>query len=563
MLNKGLLIADALLKLGEGAGLPLLPAVCGAAREVLSIVQQSTTLIADSLSVAKRVIEVLELLQCMAENVKRFTEANRAGVEGRMSKLKELLVEVRTIVAKIGKKGWLKRAFTVAKDRKLSEIDADITKQLDTLLSFYNLARDAHFIDERLRPRDYAVEAEVERHVHQRKLMGEDIGTDALMADLAVLRDVAVESGVSDAEFQEEMGDFRVEVREGFGAHGLKLDAIQMLVEQLKVSGSMAAAQARSDLRYSYEARPEAPPGQKVMTAARLGRGTFGDTFRMRKKDGIDGRLYAVKFVEDRNSELSESQLTKEAKLLSQLDHPHAVRYYDAFWYEKKARDDEDEDKKQLVIVMELLEGGQLGAKITMPPQPQSKTAEWVRQVALALAYIHSLNIQHRDLKPENVMLDLKGRAKIIDFGLACTSSASRSRSNKTAVGTDAYMSPEKANGKPYGAADDVWAVGCILAELLLGRNIGNVALDVKKLRRSISESKEASAPLGSWVEGCLQPNSRMRPPAAELEQGLASTSEKATYVVRTYYYVCRYLLLLTDVLIPFQERLAPAATEA
>ena len=139
MLNKGLLIADALLKLGEGAGLPLLPAVCGAAREVLSIVQQSTTLIADSLSVAKRVIEVLELLQCMAENVKRFTEANRAGVEGRMSELKELLVEVRTIVAKIGKKGWLKRVYTVAKGRKLSEIDADITQQLKTLLSFYNL----------------------------------------------------------------------------------------------------------------------------------------------------------------------------------------------------------------------------------------------------------------------------------------------------------------------------------------------------------------------------------------------------------------------------------------
>ena len=108
-----------------------------------------------------------------------------------------------------------------------------------------------------------------------------------------------------------------------------------------------------------------------------------------------------------------------------------------------------------------------------------------------------------------------------------------------------------------------MWAVGCILAELLLGRTIGNVALDAAKRQRAIDEGKSACAQLGSWVEGCLQPNSRMRPPAAELEQGLASTSEKATYVVRTYYYVCRYLLLLTDVLIPFQERLAPAATEA
>ncbi|EOD24146.1 hypothetical protein EMIHUDRAFT_58778, partial [Emiliania huxleyi CCMP1516] len=94
-------------------------------------------------------------------------------------------------------------------------------------------------------------------------------------------------------------------------------------------------------------------------------------------------------------------------------------------------------------IVMELLSGGSLEAKIATSPQPPSAAATWVQQVASGLAYMHSLNLQHRDLKPANVMLDMAGRAKIIDFGLACVSSASRRSRTQTKVGTDAYMSPE------------------------------------------------------------------------------------------------------------------------
>ena len=140
--------------------------------------------------------------------------------------------------------------------------------------------------------------------------------------------------------------------------------------------------------------------------------------------------------------------------------------------------------------------------------------------MASATAYIHTLNIQHRDLKPDNVILDASGRAHIIDFGLACKASASRSLA-LTRIGTDAYSSPEKAKGERYGPADDVWAIGCMLAELLLGRPIGTVSSSPDKLNRAIKDSQVASKQLGSWVEGCLQMEPRRRPTAQEIETSI------------------------------------------
>ncbi|EOD12333.1 hypothetical protein EMIHUDRAFT_56064, partial [Emiliania huxleyi CCMP1516] len=195
--------------------------------------------------------------------------------------------------------------------------------------------------------------------------------------------------------------------------------------------------------------------------AARLGKGSFGVTYRMRKVAGIDARRYAVKQID--SEELDGAGLEKEARLLSTIEHENTLRFYDAFWHDT-------DDSRLFVIVTELLTGGSLAEKIAaeVPLQPP-EAAALMRQVASGLAYMHSLNLQHRDLKPANVMLDSTGRARIIDFGLACASSASRRSRTKTKVGTDAYMSPEKAVGKRYGPADDVWAAGCILAELLLG----------------------------------------------------------------------------------------------
>ena len=90
---------------------------------------------------------------------------------------------------------------------------------------------------------------------------------------------------------------------------------------------------------------------------------------------------------------------------------------------------------------------------------------EWARQMASALAYMHSEHILHRDLKLDNILLTSLSKIKIIDLGFACV--AATMAANATKVGAPLYASYEKTNGIPYDGRDDVWAVGCILLELL------------------------------------------------------------------------------------------------
>ena len=106
----------------------------------------------------------------------------------------------------------------------------------------------------------------------------------------------------------------------------------------------------------------------------------------MCKKDqSLDARRYAVKFIEDKGEQLSKEALEREALLLSQLDHEHVVQQIEAFWH--TFTDHDGDEVKQFVIVMELLSGGSLKAKIVEPPPPAAETAEWMRQVTLAIVH--------------------------------------------------------------------------------------------------------------------------------------------------------------------------------
>jgi len=210
----GLKLVDTVLKLGEGAGLPLIPAVCSAARGVLQVVQASRIVINDVLSAAQRTIDVLELLQLMAKNVEHMDVTSRTCVEDRMRELQRLLEDVRSAVAAFGKKGWLRHALKVKRRNAFSQLDSEITAQLGLLLTFYKITRDAHIID-RLQAREYAVEAEVQRQVAERNAMGEAVDEDALENDSEVVRSIAVASGVSDTEFRSELLELGDEVRKG------------------------------------------------------------------------------------------------------------------------------------------------------------------------------------------------------------------------------------------------------------------------------------------------------------------------------------------------------------
>jgi predicted Ser/Thr protein kinase len=202
--------------------------------------------------------------------------------------------------------------------------------------------------------------------------------------------------------------------------------------------------------------------GQFIMEdgpTALLGEGQFCSVYRMLNKG--DRRLYAVKRIDVPTSLCNGVHIRKleeECEILCELAHEHISRYFVKFY---------SDEGKHLSIVMELIGGGTLSEKVTCDPAPAAaEIITWARQMASALNYMHDKGVLHSDLKPENVMLTGKSEVKIIDFGLACVLN-SPSATRITAVGSLAYSSHEKANGTSYDGRDDVYAMGCILLELL------------------------------------------------------------------------------------------------
>ncbi len=133
-------------------------------------------------------------------------------------------------------------------------------------------------------------------------------------------------------------------------------------------------------------------------------------------------------------------------------------------------------------VVMELLEGETLRARLARGPLPWRKAVEYAAAVARAMAGAHGKGIIHRDLKPENLFLTRDGRIKILDFGLARVASpesgsvagAETISSNRTesgvVLGTAGYMAPEQVRGGAADARSDIFALGAVAYEMLTGR---------------------------------------------------------------------------------------------
>ena len=151
--------------------------------------------------------------------------------------------------------------------------------------------------------------------------------------------------------------------------------------------------------------------------------------------------------------------------MLQALNHPHIVRYRDSF-----VACDVLEPK--LCICMSWESGGDLGSLITRHrrvslPFVEAEILKMCAQVASALAYCHhSLKLLHRDLKPANIFISATGDYKLGDFGISRFLATSGALAN-TQCGTPLYMSPEMARGQSYSRAADVWALGCMVYEMM------------------------------------------------------------------------------------------------
>lgn len=229
-----------------------------------------------------------------------------------------------------------------------------------------------------------------------------------------------------------------------------------------------------------------------------------------KKEDPI--KPYAIKTM--KITKLNKrKEIMREVDILSKLDHPNLVEYYETL------RDD-----NKFYIVMEYLQGGELLHRISSESQtmPEPHAAEILFKLTSAVRYCHSKGIVHRDLKLENVLFetksDHKSDVKIIDFSLGTT----KGLFNLTSfVGTPYYVAPEVLEGN-YDSKCDVWGLGVIMYTLLVGKfpfmsaNKKKLFLDIKTQKLNftgINISQDAIKMLNSM----LNKNPELRPSAEDL----------------------------------------------
>jgi serine/threonine protein kinase len=150
-------------------------------------------------------------------------------------------------------------------------------------------------------------------------------------------------------------------------------------------------------------------------------------------------------------------QLQREIEIQSHLRHPNVLGMFGYFY-----------DKSRVYLILEYAPGGELYRELKKAIYfDEPTTAAYIAQLSSALGYCHRRSVIHRDVKPENLLIGLDGEIKIGDFGWSVHAPRNR---RSTLCGTLDYLSPEMVEGKQHTFSVDVWSIGILLFEFLVGR---------------------------------------------------------------------------------------------
>jgi len=265
-----------------------------------------------------------------------------------------------------------------------------------------------------------------------------------------------------------------------------------------------------------------------------LGAGGMGDVYRARDQN-LDREVALKVLPEDFAEDAGRlARFDREAKLLAALSHPNIAAIHSF-----------EESEGVRFLVLELIEGESLQARLANGPLPIRDAVSICGQVAGALRAAHSEGIVHRDLKPANVMINPDGQAKVLDFGIAkavqsatsgdstggeaggphygpagdpapeLTAMATGLTRAGTVLGTGPYMSPEQIRGKEIDERADIWAFGCLLYEMLVGEAAfvretlaDTLSAVLSERPRSLADSNAATRDhpeLQAVVDRCLE----------------------------------------------------------
>jgi serine/threonine protein kinase len=235
------------------------------------------------------------------------------------------------------------------------------------------------------------------------------------------------------------------------------------------------------------------------------------------------GRSVAIKFLPEAFSHDTErvARFQREARVLASLNHPNIATIHGV-----------EEISGRHFLVMELVQGETLANRIKRGAIPIEEALPTAKQIAEALEEAHEKGIIHRDLKPANIKVTPDGKVKVLDFGLAkayereqVPPSVSNSPTISMAatnagviLGTAAYMSPEQARGRATDKRTDIWALGCVLYEMLTGKVVFG-GDDVTEILASVVKSEpdwgalplSTPAPILRLLHRCLEKDRKKR----------------------------------------------------
>jgi serine/threonine-protein kinase len=269
-----------------------------------------------------------------------------------------------------------------------------------------------------------------------------------------------------------------------------------------------------------------------------LGRGAMGIVYRA--QDPALDRVVALKTIiladDAEGREEYQKRFFLEAKAAGKLTHPSIVTTYDF-----------GEQGGVAYLAMELLEGTDLRTRLKEGALAPIEAVDVARQVAEGLGFAHERGIVHRDVKPGNIMLLERGRAKIMDFGLARMRAADHKTVTGMVLGTPKYMSPEQVAGSPVDQRSDLFSLGIVLFEMLTGARLFG-AEDLTQIMHNVTYQEH-------------EPPTRLKPELPAMLDFVVARALKKDLASR-YQDAAEFAADLSTCLAELRARGAPAAGE-
>jgi len=196
-----------------------------------------------------------------------------------------------------------------------------------------------------------------------------------------------------------------------------------------------------------------------------LGEGKFGHVYLARKAN--NKIIVALKVIHEEQikEDQMQYQINRETEIHTSLEHPNIIEMFGYF-----------RDGNKIVYVLEYAPGGEVYSALLEQPEARfdnGRAATYIYQISDALLYLHSQKIIHRDIKPENLLLGYHGEIKMTDFGWSIKTSYTDKTGHgrrKTLCGTLDYLPPEMVNSLAYDEKVDLWCLGVLLYEFLVGK---------------------------------------------------------------------------------------------